>query len=529
MTRTLRMLLGVIAVVLLSTGGVKGAKLIMKDGTTIEGTVIRNGDSYWVKTADGNTQNIAIDDVQTLVTDDDSSDAATSDAGTSEQSYEFLSSHNRANDAPSALAAVAIWQGFIDKNPDSPDMASAKQELAHWSTLAEQGAEKVNGKWISGDDLKQLIQQAEDLTQEGLQMINQKQTLMAIDKLQQSVRIYPNSYVTNFALGYLKALQKDYDGSIQYYLAATKLKPQAVEAVNNLAVENFEKGRYEQAIDGFQQAAEIQDSEPVARNLYTALSICPEDISDSPKMKPAQEASNILAAKYQISGPQEVFYLMHPPSSLVKSNTGPDAPSDVWSGTGFFISTDGLILTNRHVAKGATDLLVVIGDQQLSARAVAIDDAYDLALIRLTKPRTTPMVSFSPADLPADGADCVVMGFPLMDRLGSEIKITRGIISSASANEGNGADLLTDAKVNPGNSGGPILDKYGNVMAIVCMKSLASATEDSYGIGISAGHIREFLKRNNIDTTLGPTDKVMDTEDIVAQVKTATVCILATK
>ena len=91
-----------------------------------------------------------------------------------------------------------------------------------------------------------------------------------------------------------------------------------------------------------------------------------------------------------------------------------------------------------------------------------------------------------------DGADCVVMGYPMLDRLGADVKVTRGIVSSSSSDEGFGADILTDAKVNPGNSGGPILDKHGNVMAIVCMKSIATAMEDSYGIEHQRpGHIRE--------------------------------------
>jgi hypothetical protein len=121
------------------------------------------------------------------------------------------------------------------------------------------------------------------------------------------------------------------------------------------------------------------------------------------------------------------------------------------------------------------------------------------------------------------------MGFPLIQKLGADIKITRGIISSDATDAGNGADVLIDAKVNPGNSGGPIIDKFGNVMAIVCMKSFSSQMEESYGIGISAGHIRAFLAKHHI--TLPPTESdtpTLSTEDIVTKVKPATVCILAT-
>jgi hypothetical protein len=121
------------------------------------------------------------------------------------------------------------------------------------------------------------------------------------------------------------------------------------------------------------------------------------------------------------------------------------------------------------------------------------------------------------------------MGFPMIDQLGGDLKVTRGIVSSAQQDQGSGADVLTDAKVNPGNSGGPIMNKFGNVMAIVCMKSLTSGEFDSYGIGISAGHIREFLERNHVESPPGGDDgTALSTEDVVARVKPATVCILAT-
>jgi hypothetical protein len=88
---------------------------------------------------------------------------------------------------------------------------------------------------------------------------------------------------------------------------------------------------------------------------------------------------------------------------------------------------------------------------------------------------------------------------------------------------------MVEAKVNPGNSGGPILDKYRKVMAIVSMKSQNSAMADSFGLGISAGNIRKFLKKNNVVVPLGMTGPVtLSTEDIVAKVKPATVCILST-
>jgi len=196
------------------------------------------------------------------------------------------------------------------------------------------------------------------------------------------------------------------------------------------------------------------------------------------------------------------------------------------------IASEGLVLTNRHVVEGGKTFLVMMNDNtQASADVVVIDDEQDLALIRvkLDEGKKLPTVRLSPGDNPADGAECTVMGYPLIDRLGAAIKVTRGIVSSSTAGSTGAADVLIDAKVNPGNSGGPILDRFGNVMAIISMKSLATATEESYGMGISAGRIRRFLAKNKVKVASGADGTSgLSAQDIAAKVKPAAVCILAT-
>ena len=131
-------------------------------------------------------------------------------------------------------------------------------------------------------------------------------------------------------------------------------------------------------------------------------------------------------------------------------------------------------------------------------------------------------------DAPPDGAECTVIGYPLIDRLGATAKITRGIVSSAERQMGE-VDVVIDAKVNPGNSGGPILDKHANVMAIVCMKSLASTTEDSYGLGISSGaSAGSWPNITSRSPKPRPRRPALSAEEIAAKVKPATVCILST-
>jgi S1-C subfamily serine protease len=531
-----------LAILLLAVSAAWAAKLVLNDGSVLEGTVIKTADGYWVKLSDGSSRIVAKEDVQSYSGDAGSDSVSPGSTGmaTDDASRAFRAARERADDTDSALAAVSAWQQVVDKYPDSPDIATAKSELDRWKKLAADGAEKINGVWVGGDERKRIIAQAADLTRQAVDMLDKDETLQAIDKLKQSVKIYPNSFLTNFSLGYVAMLQKDYDGGAQYFSASIKLKPQSSEAENNLGVANFFRKRFEIAIDEFLSAARIEDSKDVVQNLVTALALAPSDLRTLPKMRPTLEAANLLQTKYDISGPTSDYHFLLLPPPIPRARPGPE-PSPgpqpgpelgqvAWSGTGFFISDNGLILTNAHVAKGSKMLKVLLSNGvQSPAQVVAIDNQYDLALIRLPKSdRKVPFIRLSPQDSPAAGADCVVMGFPMIDQLGADLKITRGVVSSSAQDQGNGADVLTDAKVNPGNSGGPIADKFGNVMAIVCMKSLTTGEYDSYGIGISAGHIRQFLRRNHVDVDAGAeSGSPLSTEDVVTKVKPATVCIMA--
>lgn len=535
----------VVGTILFTISIASAEKIVLKDGTVLEGTVIKQGANYWVKTKDGKSRSVAAEDVASIGSASATKPSSAHDdttpssvkAGTSAA---FVSTKRKADGVETPVAAVAIWQEFIDNNADSPDLAAAKDEAARWQKMADDGAEKINGKWIGGDERKQIVTKASKLTMEAGEDLRNNQTLNAVKKLEEAQKLYPNSFEVNFLLGYLGMMQHKEDDAIKYFEQALRMRPDSPEALTNMGIALSTKKQYEKSILSIYRAAQASDSKEVAQNLVNAISAAPQGVQHNTKLKSAIDAAKLLAAKYGVSGPSQQWTLiyMRPPQTHGKDkgekggdgSPSPIAPGMLSSGTGFLITPDGLIVTNRHVVDGGKTFMVIMPDnKRRSASVVVVDDEQDLALVKIKSDGELPFLHLSKSDAPGDGAECVVMGYPMIDRLGAAIKVTRGVVSSSEQTI-SGADVLIDAKVNPGNSGGPIADKNGDVMAVVCMKSLASAMEDSYGIGISAGHVRKFLAKNKIDVS--PADAggdALSTEDIASKVKPATVCILATR
>jgi S1-C subfamily serine protease/TolA-binding protein len=549
-------------------------RVTLNDGTVLDGTVIKQGDNYWVKTKDGQRKVVAAVDVKTIqkgsgpavIVNPGPGTRSSSGAGTSvpaakpkvpsaadakppvasdaagpragskpapEAPLDFADTERKANAVEAPLAAVTLWQAFVDSKPkDKQELASAKEELSKWKKLAEGGAEKIKGKWVGGVERKQIMEKAKTLNQEGWDLLKGNQTVAAVKKFEEVVQVYPNSFPANFFLGYIQLLQRKEEAAQKYFDQCLRLRPNSAETHANIGLIHLMKKRLPQAVQSMGKAAELGDTKEIAQNLVTAVSHLPPAQRRSEKLQPAIQAANLLAAKYSLSGDTGLVIVTLSGEGGNKPPAGEGPAAGLSSGTGFVIAPGGLILTNRHVVDGGKTFLVMMTDNtQKSAEVVVIDDEQDLALIRV-KPddgKTLSTVRLSPGDNPADGAECTVMGFPLIDRLGAAIKVTRGIVSSSTAGSNGAADVLIDAKVNPGNSGGPILDRHGNVMAIVSMKSLSTATEESYGMGISAGRIRKFLAKNNVKVDAGAEGAAgLSAQDIAARVKPAAVCIVAT-
>ena len=182
-----------------------------------------------------------------------------------------------------------------------------------------------------------------------------------------------------------------------------------------------------------------------------------------------------------------------------------------WTGTGFAIA-DGYVVTNYHVTNGAKTIKVrgVNGDlkEVYKAYVVASDREQDLAIIKIVDKKFEGFDNIPYCigkSMPEVGDDVFVLGYPMTNTMGQEVKLTNGIISAASGFKGDQSMYQISAPVQPGNSGGPLFDNEGNVIGVVCAKH-ADAENANYAIKVS--YLYSLVNSSGLGIKMSDNNKV---------------------
>ena len=146
-----------------------------------------------------------------------------------------------------------------------------------------------------------------------------------------------------------------------------------------------------------------------------------------------------------------------------------DRSASNFGGTGFMISANGYVVTNYHVVKGADSVhLQSTKGESFRAKVIYIDPTNDLAMLRINDSTFAPMKSapYTFKEAPSElGEDVYTIGFPR-----DEVVYGQGYLSSRTGYAGDTTAYQISIPVNPGNSGGPVLDSKGNVIGIISGK-----------------------------------------------------------
>lgn len=189
----------------------------------------------------------------------------------------------------------------------------------------------------------------------------------------------------------------------------------------------------------------------------------------------------------------------------------PSNSNNIWSGTAFAIAED-LLITNYHVIDNANSISIygINSDfnKPCKADVIACDKINDLALLKIvdTGFNRIGKVPYSFKSKVSDVGDNVyVLGYPLTATMGEEIKLTNGIISAKSGYEGNLSLYQISAPVQPGNSGGPLIDNNGNVIGVICAKH-TEAESVSYAVKMS--QVNNLIESTSNNILLNKTNEL---------------------
>ncbi len=200
-----------------------------------------------------------------------------------------------------------------------------------------------------------------------------------------------------------------------------------------------------------------------------------------------------------------------------------------FGGTGFALSANGYIITNYHVVKDADSVYVQNSEgESFKVKQVYVNPAYDIAILQITDSvfKTLSALPYTFKKSGSDlGEDVYTIGFPRDDQV-----VNRGYVSSLTGYAGDTVAYQVDIAVNPGNSGGPLIDSKGNIIGIINAKQMqtegaAFAIKSNYileSIGDIPQDSLDFkftLNKKNSLSKLTRTDQIKKLKDYIFMVK----------
>lgn len=220
-----------------------------------------------------------------------------------------------------------------------------------------------------------------------------------------------------------------------------------------------------------------------------------------------------------------------PKSTPAPSADAKKGTTSTLTGTGFVVSRQGHVLTNHHVIEGCTTIRATTEGHKKELTVVGADPGNDLAVLKLPSPFPN-IARFREGRNIRPGDSVVVVGFPLHGVLASEANVTTGTVSALAGIRNDTRFLQITAPVQPGNSGGPLLDQSGQIVGIVVSKldtlKLAKVTGDisqNINFAINGGVAKSFLDSQSVEYETGASTKTMGSAEIGAAAKKFTLLV----
>lgn len=188
------------------------------------------------------------------------------------------------------------------------------------------------------------------------------------------------------------------------------------------------------------------------------------------------------------------------------------------TGTAFVIHRNGYLITCEHVVHGGKEFTVKLGKAEMSATVLEVDAEHDLALLQV-KARDLTALPLGDSRKVALAQQVRIVGYPLSDVLGNDVKVATGNIAG-NVDHGGKQLFQLDAAVNPGNSGGPVINDRGEVIGIANAK-LAGLEVSNVGFAVPSEEAKQLLARRHITNQATAASKALAGPELANRVTPA--------
>ena len=233
-----------------------------------------------------------------------------------------------------------------------------------------------------------------------------------------------------------------------------------------------------------------------------------------PPTLPSEAAGSSSLNQVALAIP-DIFERVNPSVVLVITPSG--------TGSGFIVRSDGFAITSAHVVRDYSQVVVRLPDQsEYSARVVERNDGLDVAYLDLEDTGGLTAIAVGDSDRLRLGEDVLAIGYPLARSASDTATITRGILSSRKAGL-----LQIDAALNPGNSGGPLVNSLGCVVGIntMVLREADGVDIEGFGFAIPVNDVTYTVDNYNPECALGASKTPSVAQANAAQLNAAAVPI----
>jgi len=373
-----------------------------------------------------------------------------------------------------------------------PPNALNDETLCIFSTYSYQGQRH----WTDSSDYANYVQEAKG---RGLSCDTNQSPPAPQTRLQLAIAAFNQGNFQEAFEGF-RALASEGNPNAQYSLARMYQRDDITDPDNTLSYFWFSVA----ALNG--------DPDAKSTRAFVAERMRPEQITAAQNMFRTCVANQVKAC----SGSKGTIEPIQPPK-VVADGSG-QTNVMVSASSGFLVSNEGHLVTNNHAVENCDLVAVHFQEGPKKLKVLAIDETNDLALLKGDFESDLALaISTTNAKLLDE---IIVAGFPLSDTLSSSVKVNTGVVSSLAGIADNYSQIQIDAALQPGNSGGPILDERGNVVAVAVaslnkenFRRISGFIPENTNFGIKASTLRSFLPPNRIKLT-APNTKIMERQKI---------------